>query len=93
MRLIDADKLLQDMKRNCNGNCKRCADYTILSSDHHCGVIDRQPTAYDVDEMIKALEEEKFVYYASDDDEARGYNDGLNEALRIVKRGGRNDNR
>ena len=44
MRLIDADKLLNDMKRNCIGNCDRCDEHTILSSDLHCGLVDRQPT-------------------------------------------------
>ena len=56
MRLIDADQMLKDMKRNCVGNCLKCADFTILSSDLHCGVIDLQPTAYDLEAVLSKLE-------------------------------------
>lgn len=59
MRLIDADKLLNDMKRNCIGNCDRCDEHTILSSDLHCGLVDRQPTiqpqGYDKKRLLEGL--------------------------------------
>ena len=44
MRLIDADKLIKEMKDECNGRCALCAHYTFLSDDVHCGLIDAQPT-------------------------------------------------
>ena len=85
MRLIDADKMMKDMKRNCVGNCLKCEAFTILSSNLHCGVIDRQPTAYDLEAVVEELED--------------GYecNVGklkiisVDKAIEIVKRGGRND--
>lgn len=58
-RLIDADELLNEMKLRCVGNCNKCIRSTFLDSDEHCGLIDEQPTAYDVDKVISKLEEEK----------------------------------
>lgn len=43
--LISRQKLIEDMKRKCVGNCLKCEHFTILSSDYHCGVIDDQPPA------------------------------------------------
>ncbi len=43
-RLIDADKLIEDMKQECNGRCSLCVYYTFLSDDVHCGLVDTQPT-------------------------------------------------
>ena len=88
MRLIDADKLLDYMKRNCKGNCKQCADYTILSSDHHCGAVDLQPTAYDLEAVVKELEKNKRGFFILDGVTVRTI--PLDKAIEIV-RGGRNE--
>ena len=82
--LISRQALLKDMKRYCDGNCKRCADYTILSSDHHCGVIDQQPTVYDVDAVIKELFHTAQSIYGTNIIR-------MEDAVEIVKRGGRNE--
>lgn len=79
MRLIDADKLLKDMKRVCKGNCKRCEDYTILSSDLHCGLVDRQPTiqphVIDKDRLIEEIR--KLREYEHEVFNSRGYYDEI----------------
>ena len=85
MRLIDADKMMKDMKRNCVGNCLKCEAFTILSSNLHCGVIDRQPTAYDLEAVVRELEELRNMERC---DHSRLK---VQKAIEIVKRGGRND--
>lgn len=93
--LISRKKLLEDMKRHCIGNCKRCENYTILASDHHCGLIDEQPTAYEVDAVVRELEGERKSAYDRFEKykmpsfwrEAYAYVD----AIKIVLRGGRNE--
>ena len=100
--LISRQKLLKDMKRNCVGNCLKCADFTILSSNLHCGVIDRQPTAYDLEAVVRELEEE--VRRIKDEERRcflegntklgfclNGKASGLTHAIEVIKRGGRND--
>lgn len=54
-RLIDAEKLIDDMKLRCKGNCRKCVHSTFLASDEHCGLIDSQPTAYDVDKVVQGI--------------------------------------
>ena len=79
MRLIDADELLKKATKD--------GAYDYVSAKE----IADQPTAYDVEAVVRELEEAKFVCYMEDDKEASGYNDGLNEAIKIVKRGGRDE--
>lgn len=55
-RLIDANKLLEDMKRLCGKDCGVCGYSTFLASDEHCGLIDEQPTAYDIQGVVEQLE-------------------------------------
>lgn len=52
------------------------------------GAVSKVDEAYDVEAVVRELEDAKFVCYMEDDKEASGYNDGLNEAIEIV-RGGR----
>lgn len=82
--LISRQKMLEDMKRKCVGNCLKCQDFTILSSNIHCGVIDRQPTAYDLEAVLSKLE----VLH-----ELVNMNQKLavSQAIDIVKAGGRNE--
>ena len=88
MRLIDADLL----KEHISSYAGMFTDegFMVRLEAVLCG-IDFQPTAYDVKAVVRELEEAKFVCYMKDDKEASGYNDGLSEAIRIVKRGGRNE--
>lgn len=72
MRLIDADELV---KRFSNSKCGK-----ILKT-----MVDTQPTAYDVDEVVKELKKEA-VYFDIETDLQYLF---LDEAIEIVKRGGR----
>ena len=87
MRLIDADVLGQVLLKI----RERETGTPLVMVDWFHSIVRDSPTAYDVEAVVRELENEKFVFYASDDHEASGYNDGLNEAIRIVKRGGRNE--
>ena len=84
MRLIDAEVLMKDIQK------------TITEQS---GTIDwmnmiyRQPTAYDVDEVVEQLEEVKNKDTEIALDEAQKercfwYAQGMNKAIEIVKRGG-----
>ena len=91
MRLIDADKLMQDI-RNTITEQSSTIDWLNL--------INRQPTAYDVDKVVEQLEEEKEISYADFDEYVNEvcpsldadyddlYHIGLERAIEIVKCGG-----
>lgn len=80
MRLIDADRLRKIFE---DGECPCKLQYTLL------GIVDVQPTAFDVDKVINELKRDKFI-----ESECvlsgihQGYNAGLNRAIEIVKGGG-----
>lgn len=84
-RLIDANELLEDMKRLCGKDCGVCDYSTFLASDEHCGLIDNQPTAYDVDKVVEQLEAE---LYNELEPIKTAFNFGINKAIEIVKGGG-----
>lgn len=76
MRLIDADKIIDSL-----GNSDM--DFAIGA------VIDKQPTAFDVDKIISELKRDKFAESECIlSDVRQGYNAGLNRAVEIVKGGG-----
>ncbi len=91
-RLIDADVLLQKI----NGQENKGADK--LMSEWYTEMVKRQPTAYEVDKVVKQLETE--LKTADDEkercarenpfqfDTAKGYANGVSAALEIVKSGG-----
>ena len=62
--------------------------YIKLSDVEKC--IDKAPTAYDVEAVVKWLEKEKSLYVLAEDDYYKGIRDGLRYAIETV-RGGRND--
>ena len=74
MRLIDADKLLDDMKKELEkavneenmdkAECMVIMTAAIALKDF----VNRQPTAYDVDKVIKQLEERLFSAEVYNDD-------------------------
>ena len=82
MRMIDADKLMQDI-RNTITEQSNTIDWLNL--------INRQPIAYDVDAVVEQLEEEKEkVGFVKATTEASAYICGINDAIKIVKGGGVN---
>ena len=76
-RLIDADKLLEEL-RECH---PLSLSYGILSD------IEYFPTAYDIDKVVKQLEELKETIYESYGLENGAYVAVCN-AIEIVKKGG-----
>ena len=110
MRLIDADKLIEILEENISKLARdikleqRGMQLSIFvaqlcQTKHIIGVIDKQPTAYDVDKVVKHIEEcnrmiekdmEKKI-----DRELRMYYEGqlfiANEIIKLIKRGGIDD--
>ena len=97
MRLIDADKLLDDMKKELEkavneenmdkAECMVIMTAAIALKDF----VNRQPTAYDVDKVIKQLEERLFSAEVYNDDlDGCDINDLLcmGDVIEIVKAGG-----
>lgn len=102
-RLIDADKLM----RKCEKWLKPKApdeDEMVPLADIAVSMlmeIEEQPTAFDVEKVVKLLEEE--LKLADDEkarcikenpiqfDSAKGYAHGIAVAIEIVKRGGRDE--
>ena len=82
MRLIDADALIKD--------------FGYLYTKNHIPVdmrarttlstVIEQPTAYDVDKVLKQLEDEK-SHMSLLDDELEIYKSAINDAIEIVKAG------
>lgn len=97
-RLIDADKLIEHMKRQCVDNCLRCDWLTILTNEPYCGLIDNQPTAYDVEAVVRELGELFNAYLENvliqREREGRHYVNAMHifeKTIEIVERGGRNE--
>ena len=95
-RLIDADKLLEETRRDRdyarkNGFLDMYYERQVLIDR-----IEAQPTAYDADKVIEQLEEEKMSYFltiANTGDEKldcayEQVGDALDKAIEIVKGGG-----
>ena len=91
-RLIDADKLLEETRRDRdyarkNGFLDMYYERQVL--------IDRikaQPTAYDLDDVVEQLEDRKSImletFKISESDIDRGRIYGMDKAIEIVKGGG-----
>lgn len=102
MRLIDADKLLDDMKRELekavnDENLDKNECMVILTSAIALkDFVNRQPTAYDVDKVVEQLEDIKFRNFltiANTGDEKLDFAyfkvaNILDKAVDIVKAGG-----
>ena len=52
MRLIDADRLKEDMSRT----------FAHISTKVMCQIIDKEPTAYDIDKVVKRLDKASDCY-------------------------------
>ena len=82
MRLIDADKLMEDIIKICK--CQPYLEGMQSEIVYIQDVIDEQPTAFDVDEVVEQLEKES--YYTDIETDREVVN--LNEAIEIIKVGG-----
>lgn len=78
-RLIDAD----DFKKFLQALCKAGAPYSEVIQ-----LLDRQPTAYDVEKVVAELEKEKCTRVTYEDKYAQGWNNGIQNAIFIVRKGG-----
>ena len=95
MRLIDADELVKLLKANTMSNG------TLINTNTMIAVVEKMPTAYDVEKVVAELEEEREYSYADFEEYVQEkspcldseYDDyfhrGLERAVVIVKRGGR----
>ena len=93
MRLIDADRLLADLKEEnvlpiCIQNLTKKNKQIIRFEN----MIYEQPTAYDVDNVLKQLEDEKSHMSLLDDELEEVYESAIDNAIEIVKAGGMNNN-
>ena len=84
MRLIDADKLLNKI------DAYMCGSQDVMFVKE---LIKEQPTAFDVDKVVKQLEESYFLTESTFDDDGWCNDDSeevvnLNEAIEIVRRCG-----
>ena len=98
-RLIDADKLLDDMKKELekavnDENLDKDECMVILTSAIALkDFVNRQPTAFDVDKVARQLEKSHFHADATFDDDGYCNDDSeevvnLNEAIEIIRGGG-----
>lgn len=83
MRLIDADKLQQDLIDQIDWLRKQDYELYCAIGDDITFCIDKQPTAYDVDEVVKNLEELRDRFNKKDF-AIRGI---IEKAIEIVKEG------
>ena len=94
MKLIDADKLIEEMSKWYWDKEKQKAaeeDASPMDLFTHLAIttVQEQPTAFDVDEVINELKRDKFVESECIlSDVHQGYNAGLSRAIEIIKGGG-----
>lgn len=93
-RLIDANKLIEEFKNLAKGevpSCPNIAEYFVsIRVDRIIDRLNNQPTAYDVDKVVKKLEglvedrEEDII----NDEYTFGECSAYESAIRVVKAGG-----
>ena len=99
MRLIDVEKLLNDMKNELekavNDENMDKEEYMVIMTSAIAlkDFVNRQPTAFDVEKVVSELEKSHFHTDATFDDDGYCNDDSeevvnLNEAIEIVKAGG-----
>lgn len=93
-RLIDADKLIQEMSEwYWDKEKQKAAENDVSPMDlfTHLAIttVQEQPTVFDVDKVISELKRDKFIESECIlSDVHQGYNAGLSRAVEIVKGGG-----
>lgn len=94
MRLIDGDKLLRHLNHcalSASPGGGSLKDQMIAKVEYdtiqNCiKAVEEQPTAYNVDAVIRELERDKFIDMETVlSDVHQGYNAGLSRAMEIVK--------
>ena len=97
MRLIDADKLIVELKNLAKGQISSCPNiaefFVSIRVDRIIDILNSQPTAFDVEKVVSELEKSHFHTDATFDDDGYCNNDSeevvnLNEAIEIVRKGG-----
>lgn len=93
MRLIDADEFQKQI-----AGMEILSNYPPNKANALCELIDSQPTAFDVENIIKQLEKERDYSYEDYENYAEKHDidvecddlfcRGLDRAIEIVKRGG-----
>ena len=81
MRLIDADKLMEEIIKICK--CQPYLEGMQSEIVYIQDVVDEQPTAFDVEKVVEQLEKES--YYTDIETDREVVN--LNKASEIVKEG------
>ena len=80
MRLIDADKLEKELFNT--------PLWDNEDEDEFYELINKQPTAYDIDKVVGQLESELYRGMESLEPVRISFNFGINKAIEIVKKGG-----
>ncbi len=90
MRLIDADKLYDWVRRECNPYGKPTIDFE--SGDRMLDMIKRSPTAFDKEKVIEELRSEASRWHESGvefkDENEKSVAAGFRLATHIVEKGG-----
>ena len=84
-RLIDADELLAQIRQI---DFLKTPNSTKLSACEIMEIVNRQPTAYDVETVVAELEDAKFLMPPENDNHYADNGLFLEDAIDIVKRGG-----
>ena len=87
MRLIDADAFLERIQNDAS----LCEEIEIYGLKVLKKYLDLQPTAYDIDKVVKELYEKRTEILLSNDYECEIINyciDNFDKAIKIVKQGG-----
>lgn len=86
MRLIDADAL--------KNKFSEVVQYPSFLFDGIVNVIDRTPTAYDVEKVVERMEQAKYSEDdATSDNDILNFNCGVDECVGILKAGGSDEKR
>ena len=84
MRLIDADAFERQI-----AGMTIAKSYSVNKANALCELIDAQPTAYDVDAVVKQLEAvDNQIEIQYENNYEKGLSDGIEKAVEIVKGGG-----
>lgn len=84
MRLIDADAFERQIAGMTIAN-----SYSVNKANALCELIDAQPTAYDVDAVVKQLEAvDNQIEIQYENNYEKGLSDGIEKAVEIVTGGG-----
>ena len=82
-RLIDADELVKLLKANTMSNG------TLINTNTMLAVVEKMPTAYDIEKVVAELEEKSDdIPIQYEDNYEKGFDDGIGYAIDIIWKGG-----